>query len=57
MNRLKNMLPVNLSNTTIVPSVLLKKYLSGFDLVANSINSYVTEVKNVSFPTPEQSYE
>jgi 3-methyl-2-oxobutanoate hydroxymethyltransferase len=35
----------------------LKKYLNGFDLITSSINSYVTEVKKVSFPTAEQSYE
>lgn len=35
----------------------LKKYLKGFDLITSSINSYVSEVKDVSFPTAGQSYE
>ncbi len=35
----------------------LKKYLNGFDLITESINTYVSEVKTLAFPTAEQSYE
>ena len=35
----------------------LKKFADGFDMVTTAINSYVTEVKDESFPTREQSYE
>lgn len=35
----------------------LKKYLNGFDLISEALNSYVTEVKNTEFPSKEQSYE
>lgn len=35
----------------------LKKYLNGYDLISESINSYVTEVQKHKFPTSENSYE
>lgn len=35
----------------------LKKYLSGFDLISQSMNTYVTEVQNQKFPAKENSYE
>ncbi len=35
----------------------LKKYLNGFDLISEALNSYVTEVKSSEFPSKEQSYE
>lgn len=34
----------------------LRKYLDGFDLIKNSINSYVRETKNNSFPNKDESY-
>ncbi len=35
----------------------LKKYLNGHEVISNSINSYVAEVKKNKFPGPEHSYE
>lgn len=35
----------------------LKKYLNGQQIVADAINAYVSEVKELKFPLPEQSYE
>lgn len=35
----------------------LKKYLNGYDLISNALNSYVTEVQQTKFPTIENSYE
>ena len=34
----------------------LKKYLGAADLITAALNDYVTEVKEVSFPTKEHSY-
>ena len=35
----------------------LKKYLDGHAIITDSINSYVTEVQKLVFPTEENSYE
>ncbi|MEK6628827.1 MAG: 3-methyl-2-oxobutanoate hydroxymethyltransferase [Bdellovibrionota bacterium] len=35
----------------------LKKYLNGYDVISESINSYVTEVQKLKFPLMENSYE
>ncbi|MGZ3691314.1 MAG: 3-methyl-2-oxobutanoate hydroxymethyltransferase [Pseudobdellovibrio sp.] len=35
----------------------LKKYLKGYDLISEALNSYVTEVENVQFPARENEYE
>lgn len=35
----------------------LKKYLSGHELIKKSLNEYTAEVKNLKFPTLENSYE
>ncbi len=35
----------------------LKKYLKGFDLISEALNSYVTEVEQVKFPQRENEYE
>ncbi len=35
----------------------LKKYLSGADLITGALNSYVSEVRDVKFPSKEHSYE
>lgn len=35
----------------------LKKFLSGYELIANAVNCYVTEVNDNQFPLKEHSYE
>ncbi len=35
----------------------LKKYLNGSELIINALNSYVTDVETIKFPTAEHAYE
>ena len=35
----------------------LKKYLNGYDVISEALNSYVTEVQKIKFPKSENSYE
>lgn len=35
----------------------LKKYLNGYDLISEALNSYVTEVQELKFPSEKHSYE
>lgn len=35
----------------------LKKYLNGYDVISEALNSYATEVQKVKFPKSENSYE
>lgn len=35
----------------------LKKYLNGYELITNSVNAYVNEVKETRFPAVEHGYE
>jgi 3-methyl-2-oxobutanoate hydroxymethyltransferase len=34
----------------------LRKYLNGFELIKDALNSYDKDVKNIEFPSEEESY-